>query len=42
MVQFTNFHHSSFRSTIAGPRYAIDDIELGGQQIKKGDIFLPL
>ncbi|MFS0778464.1 cytochrome P450 [Neobacillus sp. 3P2-tot-E-2] len=29
-------------STIAGPRYAIEDIELGGQQIKKGDILLPL
>ncbi|WP_335534478.1 cytochrome P450 family protein [Neobacillus niacini] len=29
-------------STIAGPRYAMEDIELGGQQIKKGDILLPL
>jgi cytochrome P450 len=29
-------------STIAGPRYAKEDIELGGQQIKKGDILLPL
>lgn len=29
-------------STIAGPRYATEDIELGGQQIKKGDILLPL
>jgi cytochrome P450 len=29
-------------STIAGPRYAIEDTELGGQQIKKGDILLPL
>jgi len=29
-------------STIAGPRYALEDIELGGQQIKKGDVILPL
>ncbi len=29
-------------STIAGPRYAKMDLELGGQQIKKGDILLPL
>lgn len=29
-------------STIAGPRYAKEDIELGGQLIKKGDVVLPL
>ncbi|RKL65544.1 cytochrome P450 [Salipaludibacillus neizhouensis] len=29
-------------STTAGPRYAIKDIELGGQQIKKGDVLFPL
>ncbi|UOQ86481.1 cytochrome P450 family protein [Gracilibacillus salinarum] len=29
-------------STTAGPRYARKDTELGGQQIKKGDILFPL
>jgi cytochrome P450 len=29
-------------ATIAGPRYAREDIELAGQQIKKGDILFPL
>ncbi|MEH7418318.1 cytochrome P450 [Neobacillus drentensis] len=29
-------------STIAGPRYALEDTELGGEQIKKGDVILPL
>ena len=29
-------------STVGGPRYAIKDIELGGQRIKKGDLLLPL
>ncbi|WP_088104802.1 cytochrome P450 family protein [Halalkalibacter urbisdiaboli] len=29
-------------STTAGPRYALKDLELGGQQIKKGDMILPL
>jgi cytochrome P450 len=29
-------------STIAGPRYALKDYELGGKQIKKGDMVLPL
>ncbi|WP_176585865.1 cytochrome P450 family protein [Priestia megaterium] len=28
--------------TIAGPRYATEDIELAGQQIKKGDMVIPL
>ena len=29
-------------ATIAGPRFATEDIELGGQQIKKGDIVIPV
>ncbi len=29
-------------STTAGPRYALKDIELGGKQIKKGDMIFPL
>ncbi|MEI2406353.1 cytochrome P450 family protein [Niallia taxi] len=29
-------------STTAGPRYALKDIELGGEQIKKGDMIFPL
>lgn len=29
-------------ATIAGPRYAAEDIELGGQQIKKGDVVFPI
>lgn len=29
-------------ATIAGPRYATEDTELGGQSIKKGDIIFPL
>jgi cytochrome P450 len=29
-------------STTAGPRYATADIELGGQQIKKGDVVFPI
>ncbi|MEH7321086.1 cytochrome P450 [Priestia megaterium] len=28
--------------TIAGPRYATKDIEIAGQQIKKGDMIIPL
>ncbi|WP_068504360.1 cytochrome P450 family protein [Paenibacillus kribbensis] len=29
-------------STIAGPRFATEDIELAGQQIKKGDMVIPV
>ncbi|MGG3177915.1 cytochrome P450 [Priestia megaterium] len=29
-------------ATIAGPRFATEDIELAGQQIKKGDMIIPL
>src|SRR5215475_13894307 len=29
-------------ATIAGPRFATEDIELAGQQIKQGDILIPL
>lgn len=29
-------------ATIAGPRFATEDIELAGQQIKKGDIVIPV
>jgi cytochrome P450 len=29
-------------ATIAGPRFAIEDIELGGQQIKKGDVLFAI
>lgn len=29
-------------STTAGPRYALKDIELGGQKIRKGDMIFPL
>lgn len=29
-------------ATIAGPRYATEDIELAGRQIKKGDVLFPL
>lgn len=29
-------------ATIAGPRYAREDIELGGQQIKQGDVLFPV
>jgi len=29
-------------STTAGPRYALKDVELGGQLIKKGDMIFPL
>lgn len=29
-------------STIAGPRFATEDIELAGQQIKKGDVVIPV
>jgi cytochrome P450 len=29
-------------ATIAGPRFATEDIELAGQQINKGDILIPL
>ncbi|WP_243633154.1 cytochrome P450 [Paenibacillus xerothermodurans] len=29
-------------ATIAGPRFAIKDIELAGQQLKKGDIVFPV
>lgn len=29
-------------ASIAGPRFATEDIELAGQQIKKGDIVIPL
>ncbi|SFL60359.1 Cytochrome P450 [Gracilibacillus orientalis] len=29
-------------STTAGPRYAKEDLELGGQQINKGDVLFPL
>lgn len=29
-------------ATIAGPRFATEDIELGGQQIKKGDMVIPI
>ena len=29
-------------ATIAGPRFAIEDIELAGQQIKKGDMVIPV
>jgi len=29
-------------ATIAGPRFATEDIELGGQQIKKGDVLFPI
>ncbi|HVU69573.1 MAG TPA: cytochrome P450 [Ktedonobacteraceae bacterium] len=29
-------------ATIAGPRYAKEDLELGGQQIKRGDVIFPL
>jgi cytochrome P450 len=29
-------------ATIAGPRYATEDMELAGQQIKKGDVVFPI
>ncbi len=29
-------------ATIAGPRFATEDIELAGQQIKKGDMVIPV
>jgi cytochrome P450 len=29
-------------ATIAGPRYATEDIELAGQQIKRGDVIFPI
>lgn len=29
-------------ATIAGPRFAIEDIELAGQQIKQGDLVIPV
>lgn len=29
-------------ATIAGPRFATEDIELAGQQIKKGDVVIPV
>ncbi|GEO27832.1 polyketide biosynthesis cytochrome P450 PksS [Alicyclobacillus acidoterrestris] len=29
-------------STIVGPRYATEDLELGGQHIKKGDLVIPV
>jgi cytochrome P450 len=29
-------------ATIAGPRFAREDLELGGQQIKRGDVLLPV
>ncbi|QKH05205.1 cytochrome P450 (plasmid) [Bacillus cereus] len=29
-------------ATIAGPRFATEDIEFGGQQIKKGDMVIPI
>ncbi|PGQ87066.1 cytochrome P450 family protein [Priestia megaterium] len=29
-------------ATISGPRYATKDLELGGQQIKKGDMVIPV
>lgn len=29
-------------ATIAGPRFAREDIELGGQQIKRGDVIFPV